>query len=162
MRIRIFTWMRIRIWIFTLMRIGIPLLLLIKVIQICDHCSTEPPKLHFDPPCLYCERPRLHFEPLKLLNFDFMVDRNPAVQSNAYPFLNLCGSGTATMLRTCLCCVANRDLPVDDKFFNYREASRECYFICLNLLQATEGYRYLKSKSKSLRASIKLSQEGLY
>jgi hypothetical protein len=45
-----------------LMRIRI--LLLIDAIWIYDHCSTEPPWLHFEPPRLHCECPRhsrLHF-----------------------------------------------------------------------------------------------------
>jgi hypothetical protein len=45
---RLFTFMRIRIWLFTLMRISI--LLLIKVIRICYHLHTDPPRL--------CERSR--------------------------------------------------------------------------------------------------------
>jgi hypothetical protein len=47
---------RIRIQVFTLMRI----LLLIKVMEICDHWSVNPTGLHFDPPVLHCERLRPH------------------------------------------------------------------------------------------------------
>jgi hypothetical protein len=64
---------RVRIQLFTLKRIRI---LLIKVMQICDHCYQE---LYFEPPGLYCERPWLHFEPLKLLNFNFNADSEPAL-----------------------------------------------------------------------------------
>jgi hypothetical protein len=48
-RIRLFTLMRIRIRLFTFVRIRI--LLLIEVIHICDYGSTDPSRLHFEPPC---------------------------------------------------------------------------------------------------------------
>jgi hypothetical protein len=68
-------WIRVRIKLFTLMRIRI--LLLNKVMQICDHWSPGTLGLHFEPPALHCERPRLHFEPLKLLNDYFNADPDP-------------------------------------------------------------------------------------
>ncbi len=45
----------IRIQRFTLIRI----LLLIKVMEICNKFSIDPQGLHFEPPSLHCERPRL-------------------------------------------------------------------------------------------------------
>ncbi len=51
-------------------------LFLIKVMQICDHWSTDPEGLHFKHPPIYCGRPRLYFEPVKLLNFDLNADRS--------------------------------------------------------------------------------------
>jgi hypothetical protein len=56
--------------------------------------STDPPGLHFEPPDLYC------FEPLKLLNFDFNADPDPAFHFNADSDLaskinaDRCGSAT--------------------------------------------------------------------
>ncbi len=63
-------WIRTRIWI----------LLIIKVTQICDHWSTNPPGLHLEPPLF-------HGEPLKLLNFVVNADpdQDPAFQYNADP-----------------------------------------------------------------------------
>jgi hypothetical protein len=53
---------------------------LTKVMQICDHWSPDTPAgLHFEPPDLHCGRPWLHFEPLKLLNFYFNADSEPAI-----------------------------------------------------------------------------------
>jgi hypothetical protein len=46
-------------------RIRFRIVLLIKVMGICDHWFTD----YFEPPCLHCERshpPRLYFEPLQL------------------------------------------------------------------------------------------------
>jgi hypothetical protein len=60
---------------FSLMRIRI--LLLIKLIRICDHSTTDPPKLHFGPPGLHWEHRgplRLYLEPLNILNFNFNAD----------------------------------------------------------------------------------------
>jgi hypothetical protein len=48
--------LRSRIQPFALMRIRI--LLLIKVMQILDHWSTDPSGFHFKPPYLHCERSR--------------------------------------------------------------------------------------------------------
>jgi hypothetical protein len=75
MRIRfsLLTWMGIRIRLFTLMQF------LIKVMQICDHCSKDPPRLHFEP----LWPPRLHFEPQQLLNFD--PDPDPPNDLDADP-----------------------------------------------------------------------------
>jgi hypothetical protein len=60
--------MRIRIQLFTVMQIRMGMM------GICENWSKDPPRLHFDPQSLYCERslpaPRLYFEPLKLPNFD--------------------------------------------------------------------------------------------
>jgi hypothetical protein len=69
MRIRIplYTLMRNRIRLFTSIRIRIQ----IKVMQICDHWSTNPQQLHFEPPRIHCPS-WLNFEPLKLLNFDLV------------------------------------------------------------------------------------------
>jgi hypothetical protein len=56
-------------------------LLLTKVMLICDHWFIGPPRLHFKPPGLNCERPRpptpLFFKPLKLRNFDFNAELDP-------------------------------------------------------------------------------------
>jgi hypothetical protein len=84
--------MRIRIQLFALMRIRI--LLLIKVIKVCDHWSIDPPGLHFEPPCLHGVHGPLGlcFEPLKLLNFNFKAD--PESKNDADP----CGSGSATLV----------------------------------------------------------------
>ncbi len=73
LRIRIIL-MRTRSHLLTLMGIRIRILLLIKVMGICDHCSTDIPGFHFQHPRLHCEHgpPRLHFEPLKFMNFDFL------------------------------------------------------------------------------------------
>jgi hypothetical protein len=60
---------RIQIRLSNLMLIRIRILLLIKVMRICDHWYTDPQGLHLEPPRLNCERPRpslLHFYPLKL------------------------------------------------------------------------------------------------
>ncbi len=79
------------------------ILLLIKVMRICDHC--EPPRLLYER-----LQPTGHHgsisELLKLLNFEFSADPDPAFHSNAdldqtlkdiaYP----CGSGFATLLST--------------------------------------------------------------
>jgi hypothetical protein len=63
-RIQLFTSIRIRIQRFTLMRIRI--LLLIKGMRICDHWSTDPPGLYFEPISLPFVSargpPPLHFE----------------------------------------------------------------------------------------------------
>ncbi len=47
--------LRIRIQLFTLMRVRVRILLLIKVIRICDHRCTGPPGLHFEPPRLHAD-----------------------------------------------------------------------------------------------------------
>ncbi len=110
MRIRIAV-MRIRILLFKLMRIWI--LLFVRVMRICDHWYTEPPRLHLEPPWAFT--PPLWaatalngtlFEHLKFLNFyfnsdpdqafHFNVDSDPASQTNADPL----GSGSATLLVT--------------------------------------------------------------
>ncbi len=87
LRIRI-TLMQIRIQLFTLIRTWI--LLVIKVMRICDHWSAEPPRLDLEPSHLDYERPRpskAPFEPLQLLNFEFNADLNldQAFHSNADP-----------------------------------------------------------------------------
>jgi hypothetical protein len=56
----------------------IRILLLIKVMRISDHWSTDPPMHHLYPTRLYCEPPWINFEPLKLLNFDLDLDPDPA------------------------------------------------------------------------------------
>jgi hypothetical protein len=68
--------LRIRI---TLVRIRILLLILMR--RICDRRSTEPSRLHFEPPSLHCERQRSSvapFEPPPLMNFCFDPDPDPA------------------------------------------------------------------------------------
>jgi hypothetical protein len=45
----------------------------------------DPPGLYFKAPSPHCERSRLHFEPLKLLNFDFNLDPDPALRPIADP-----------------------------------------------------------------------------
>jgi hypothetical protein len=53
------------------MRIWVRILLLIKLMEICDHWSVDPPRLYFEPPGLHCERLRLSkvlFWALKLLD----------------------------------------------------------------------------------------------
>jgi hypothetical protein len=96
----------------------IRILLVIKVMRICDHWSTDPPRLHFESPrphCSVCGPPLLRFEPLKLLNFDFNadldsdpafhsktdLDPDPASQNYNVP----CGSesGSATLLHRAGC-----------------------------------------------------------
>jgi hypothetical protein len=65
------------------MRIWIRILLLIQVMKICDHWSTNPPGPHFEPPASTCKR--LYIELLKLLKFDFNADPDPAFHSNTDP-----------------------------------------------------------------------------
>ncbi len=66
---------------------------------ICDHWSTDPPGLQFDPPGLYCES-------LDVLDFDFNAGPDPAINSNADPDpasknnAGSCGSGSATLILT--------------------------------------------------------------
>ena len=69
----------IRIRLFTLMLILILLLLLIYLIQNCDRWSGNASVVSVD------GHTRLQFEPLKLLNFVFNVDPDPAFLSNADP-----------------------------------------------------------------------------
>ncbi len=64
------TFILIQVQLFTSMRMRI--LIVIKVMRICDHWSTEPPGL------LNCKRPRpskAPFEPLQLLNLNLMKIR---------------------------------------------------------------------------------------
>ncbi len=67
---------------FSLMLIRIWILLLIEVLRICDHLSTDTRRLHFDPPLLHLwASAALHgfiFEPIQLLKFDFDADPYPA------------------------------------------------------------------------------------
>ncbi len=65
-------------------------LLLIKVMRICDHCSSDHPGLHFELHDFIVSvhgLPRLRFEAMKVLNFDFNADPDPAFHCNAdqYP-----------------------------------------------------------------------------
>jgi hypothetical protein len=91
MRIRthLFTEMCIRIQLFNLMRIRIRIL--VKVMLICGHWSTDLPGLHFEPIRRHCKRPRpstaTFLEPLNLLNFAFNADPDLdlAFHSNADP-----------------------------------------------------------------------------
>ncbi len=57
--------------------IQIRILLLIKVIQICDHWFTGPPRLHHVSTLSVHGPAWIHFEPLQLLNFDFDADPDP-------------------------------------------------------------------------------------
>jgi hypothetical protein len=57
--------------------------ILIKVIGICDYWFIDHLGLHFESPGLHCERPRLYVEPLKLMNFYFTADPDPASKTNA-------------------------------------------------------------------------------
>ncbi len=65
--IQLFTSMQTRIQPFTLMRIRIQILLIIKVMWICDHWSIDHSGLHFEPPGLHCKRQWLYFKSIKLL-----------------------------------------------------------------------------------------------
>ncbi len=61
--------------------------LLIKVMRICDQCSTDPPELHCEPPRLQCERPRSSMGPFwaslaPFFFFFFNADSDPASKSN--------------------------------------------------------------------------------
>ncbi len=84
-RLVFFPGFRIRIKLFTM---WIRILLLIKVMWICDHWSTDHPGLQERPRLL-----RLFFEPLKLMKFDLNADPDPASKNNADPY----GSGSATL-----------------------------------------------------------------
>ncbi len=53
-------------------------LLLIKVMRISDHWSTDPLRLNF-------ESPSLHYGPLQLLNFGYDADPDTSLQSDADP-----------------------------------------------------------------------------
>jgi hypothetical protein len=77
---------------FTVMQIRI--LLLNKVIKVCDHWSIDPPGLYFEPPGLQgVHGPlRLCFEPRKLPNLNFNAD--PETKNDT----NQCGSGSATLV----------------------------------------------------------------
>ncbi len=104
----IFILMLIRILIFTLMRIQIPvrILLFIKVMWICNHCTglltlqgsilslyASIVSIH-GPLWLYCQL-------LKILNFEFNADPDPAFHSNVDPACHNntdpCGFGSATL-----------------------------------------------------------------
>jgi hypothetical protein len=67
------------------MRIRFRILLLIKVMEICNQWSISPPGLRFELLGLHSEHLRLYFEPLKLLTFDFHADLDPTFLSNADP-----------------------------------------------------------------------------
>jgi hypothetical protein len=70
--------------LFTFMLIRI--LILIKVTRICDHWSTDPPRLHFEHLRLHGERPQPSLTPfcastaLKILTYD--ADPDPAFHNN--------------------------------------------------------------------------------
>ncbi len=66
----------------------IRILLLIKVMRICDHWPTHPLGFHCKPPRLHFELPRPFtalFWASKLLNFAFNADPDPAFHSYADP-----------------------------------------------------------------------------
>ncbi len=71
-------WIRIRIQLFILKWIWFRILRIIKVMRICDHWSTDPPGIHFEPPRLHCERPLPSTIP-------FSACETPAFHSNADP-----------------------------------------------------------------------------
>ncbi len=81
--------MRFRNRLFILLRIQMRMLLLIKVMQICDYWSTGPPGLHCKPPRLHFERPQRSnslFTASKVLfyfNADSDPDPDPAVHAKA-------------------------------------------------------------------------------
>jgi hypothetical protein len=85
------------------MRIRIRILLLIKLVRICDHWPTDPTGIHFAPPRLHLSvhgPSRLHFDALKLLNIEANADPDTAFHLNADPDSSLqkkCGSGSATL-----------------------------------------------------------------
>ncbi len=65
-----------------MMRMRIRILCLVKVMQICDHWSTDSPRLHFTLPLLASKALQCSiFEPPQLLNFDF--DADPAFDLDA-------------------------------------------------------------------------------
>ncbi len=75
---------RIRMHLFTSMRVRI--LLHINVMRICGHWSSDPPRLHSEPPLHKFEhlRPSLaSFWALKLLRFEINADPNPAFKSGS-------------------------------------------------------------------------------
>jgi hypothetical protein len=62
---------------------------------ICEHWSSDPPELHFDPQRLHCEHPRpFTLKPLKLLFLlqcgSANADPDPASQNNSDPDPQLC------------------------------------------------------------------------
>ncbi len=86
-------WIRIRL--FTLIRIRIPIL--IKVMPICDHWSTDPPWLHFTPHASVVSiqgPPWLHFDPA--FYSEAYTDQDPASQKDAALYGS--GSGSAPQL----------------------------------------------------------------
>ncbi len=64
-------------------------MLLIKVLRISGHWSTDRSWLHFEPPQPHCVRPRPSMAPLKAykssLHFDFHAESNLSFHSNADP-----------------------------------------------------------------------------
>jgi hypothetical protein len=68
-------------------------LLLIKMMQICDHLTTDPPSFRLHASMLSLQTfilrvhglLRIHCDPRKFLNFDFNADPDPAFYSNADP-----------------------------------------------------------------------------
>jgi hypothetical protein len=66
----------------------IRILLLIIVMQICDHWSTDPPRPHSKSLSVHYERSRTSLAPIwafKAPNFYFNADPDPAFHSNADP-----------------------------------------------------------------------------
>ncbi len=106
---------RIRIQLFTSMKI---LILLLKVMRICDHWPTDPPDLHFESPRLHFERPGppgLYFQPRNLMNSDLNTDPDPASKNNADPRR----SGYETLNLTCpgfINLATSKDTPKKKKF----------------------------------------------
>jgi len=109
---------RIRIQLFTSMKI---LILLLKVMRICDHWPTDPPDLHFESPRLHFERPGppgLYFQPRNLMNSDLNTDPDPASKNNADPRR----SGYETLNLTCpgfINLATSKDTPKKKKNSNY-------------------------------------------
>jgi len=87
-RIHIFTLIRIRIRIFTLMRIRF--MFLIKVIQICDHWSTDPLLLH-----ILSFQTTLHRKPAQILNFRYNTDSDSTLLRIVIRFPNWYRTGTS-------------------------------------------------------------------
>ncbi len=87
----------IRLWLFTLMWVRIRLLLLIKGMQISEHLSTDPPRLHFEPPWLHERLGPSFFEPQQFMIFCFNVDPDSAFDFDLDPAGS--GSGFSLLMR---------------------------------------------------------------
>ncbi len=63
----------------------IRILLIIKVMRICDHWSKDPPRLVYTSIVRVRGPPLLHLGASKASEFDFNEDPDPAIYSNADP-----------------------------------------------------------------------------